>query len=254
VNLQGSVAIVTGGGTGIGRAVCERLATAGAGAVIVNFSRSVDEAAATVEALEKVGCRAEAARASVADDNAVRAMIGDVGDRYGRVDVLVNNAGTTVYAPFSDLEALTDEVWRELLDVNLLGAFYCARAAGPALREAHGAIVNIASTAAYRAAGSSLAYGVSKAALLQLTRGLARALAPEVRVNAVSPGRVTTRWHSELVGAEKAAEDAESEAGRVPLGQVAGAHQVADAVMGFLEMDLVTGEDLIVDGGKHILY
>jgi NAD(P)-dependent dehydrogenase (short-subunit alcohol dehydrogenase family) len=254
VNLEGSVAIVTGGGTGIGRAVCEQLALAGAGAVIVNYSRSADDAVATVARLVKSGCRATAVQANVADDDAVRAMVDDVATREGRLDVLVNNAGTTVYAPFPDLDALTDEVWRELLDVNLLGAFYCARAAGPALRAARGAVVNIASTAGYRASGSSLAYGVSKAALLQLTRGLAVALAPDVRVNAVSPGMVTTRWHGDLFGAEQAEDNARAEAARVPLGQVAGAADIADVVMGFLRSDLVTGESLIVDGGKHLLY
>lgn len=254
MSIENSVALVTGGGTGIGRAVCEQLAQRGATTVIINYSRSEDEASDTAKTLRDFGCRAELAQADVGDDAAVRRMVESTVRKHGRLDILVNNAGITVGVPFTDLDALTDEVWDRLLRVNLIGPFYCARAAGPALKKAHGAIVNICSTAGYRAAGSSLAYGVSKAGLLQLTRGLALALAPEVRVNAVSPGMVTTRWHDSLVGADQAVLNARTEAERVPLHQVANASDVARAVMGLLESELVTGESLIVDGGKHILY
>lgn len=254
MNLEHSVALVTGGGTGIGRAVAERLADAGASAVVVNYVHSKSDAIDTVEALRTRGCEATLAQADVGDDTAVREMVELTLSRYGRLDILVNNAGTTVPLPFPDLEALSDGVWDKLLRVNLLGAFYCARAAAPALKKGRGAIVNVSSTSAYRAAGSSLAYGVTKAALLQLTRGLALALAPEVRVNAVSPGMVTTRWHTSLVGKERAEQSARAEAARAPLRQVVDANDVAQVIIGLLGSDLVTGESLIVDGGTHILY
>jgi 3-oxoacyl-[acyl-carrier protein] reductase len=254
MDMTDRVALVTGGATGIGRAVSGLLADAGAAAVAVNYARSETDATETITELRGRGVEADAWQADVADDAAVRAMVADVRRRYGRIDVLVNNAGTTVFAPFADLDAMTDEVWDKLLRVNVLGAFYCARAGAPSLRATKGAIVNVASISASRAAGSSLAYGVSKAALLQLTRGLAASLAPEVRVNAVSPGMVTTRWHSSHVGAERAEANARAEAAKTPLKAVADATVVAQAIMALVQTDFVTGESLIVDGGKHLLY
>src|SRR5262245_4469816 len=183
MQLAGAVAIVTGGGTGIGRAVSESLARAGARAVVVNYSRSREDAEATAAALGELGCEGVPHQASVADEEAVRAMVADTVARFGRLDVLVNNAGTTRFIAHADLDALTAEVWETVLSVNLMGTFYCCRAAAPPLKAARGAIVNIASIAGIRASGSSVVYGVSKAAVLQLTRNLAVALAPEVRVN-----------------------------------------------------------------------
>lgn len=254
MDMIGRVALVTGGGTGIGRSVSKLLAENGAAAIAVNYARSGDEAAETVEELKGVGTEADMWQADVADDTAVRSMIGDVVGRYGHIDVLINNAGTTVFAPFGDLEALTDKIWDTMLRVNLLGAFYCARAAAPSLRSSKGAIVNVSSIAGVRAAGSSLAYGVSKAALLQLTRGLAIALAPNVRVNAVSPGMVTTRWHSTHLGAEQAEANARVEVEKTPLKAVANSEAIAEAIMALLGADFVTGESLVVDGGKHLNY
>jgi 3-oxoacyl-[acyl-carrier protein] reductase len=254
MQFGGAVAIVTGGGTGIGRAVGESLARAGARAVVVNYSRSAEEAEATAAALRELGCEGVPHQASVADDAAVRAMVAETVTRFGRLDVLVNNAGTTRFIPQRDLDALTDEVWDEILSVNLKGTFYCCRAAAPALREARGAIVNVSSIAALRASGSSIPYGVSKAAILQLTRGLAGALAPEVRVNAVAPGLVATRWFRSAMGEEAAASQEARLAELTPLRQVATAEHVAQAVMGFLGADQVTGETLLVDGGRHVMY
>jgi 3-oxoacyl-[acyl-carrier protein] reductase len=254
MQLEGAVAIVTGGGTGIGRAVSESLARAGARAVVINYSRSRQEAEATAAALAELGCEGVPHQASVADDTAVRVMVAETVSRFGRVDVLVNNAGTTRFIPMNDLDSLTDDVWREVLSVNLMGTFYCSRAAAEALKEAHGVIVNIASIAATRASGSSLVYGVSKAAVLQLTRNLAVALAPEVRVNAVAPGLVSTRWFRVPFGEEASISQEERIASTTPLGQVATAEHIAQAVMGFLGVDHVSGETLLVDGGRHVTY
>jgi 3-oxoacyl-[acyl-carrier protein] reductase len=254
MELRNAVAVVTGGGTGIGRAVALALATAGAGTVIVNYHRSAADADATVEAVAALGCRAEAVPADVTDDAQVRRLAERAVGDHGRVDVLVNNAGGTHAVEHADLDGLTDAMWREVLDVNVLGAFRCTRALAPALRAAGGAVVNVASISGYRAGGSSIAYGVSKAALLQLTRNLAVALAPQVRVNAVAPGTVTTRWQTNLHGEEEFARRSAQEREVVPLHRTAGPEHVAQAVLGLLAMDLVTGEALIVDGGKHVLY
>lgn len=254
MNLGGAVAIVTGGGTGVGRAVSESLARAGASAVVVNYSRSKEDAEATAAALGELGCEGVAYQASVAQDADVRAMVAATVSRFGRLDVLVNNAGTTRFIPHDDLEALTEDVWEEVLGVNLKGTFYCSRAAAPALREARGAIVNIASTAALRASGSSIVYGVSKAGVLQLTRNLALALAPEVRVNAVAPGMISTRWFRVPFGEEATAAQEARVRDATPLRAVATAENVAQAAMGFLASDMVTGNYVVVDGGKHLAY
>ena len=254
MNLGGAVAIVTGGGTGIGRAVSENLARAGARAVVVNYSRSRVDAEATADVLSNLGSEGVPYRASVANEGEVRAMVDETLARFGRLDVLVNNAGTTRFIAHADLDAVTDEVWDDIIGVNLKGTFYCSRAAAPSLRRARGAIVNVASVAGTRAAGSSIPYGVSKAAVLQLTRNLAVALAPDVRVNAVAPGLVATRWFREPLGEQAASEQESRMAASTPLREVATAEHVAQAVMGFLASDLVTGEFVLVDGGKHLTY
>ena len=251
MDLAGTVAVVTGGGTGIGRAAALALASAGAAGVVVTYSRSAAEAESVVAELP---CRALAVCADVAADDRVRALATRVRDEFGRVDVLVNNAATTYRVPHEDLDGLTDEAFHRVLDVTVLGPYRMARAFAPALRAARGAVVNIASISGYRAGGSSIAYGVSKAALLQLTRNLAVALAPEVRVNAVAPGTVATRWQTGLHGEEAFERKAAAERETVPLHRTAGPEHVAQAVLGLLGMDLVTGETVILDGGKHITY
>jgi len=159
MEVDGRVAIVTGGGTGIGRAVGVRLAKAGAAAVVVNYSRSEDEANATVHEIESLGAKAHAHKADVSDESQVVAMIDETVKRFGRLDILVNNAGTTRYIPHANLDELTEDVWNEILGVNLKGTFYCCRAAAPELRKQKGAIVNVASVGGHRAVGSSIPYG-----------------------------------------------------------------------------------------------
>jgi NAD(P)-dependent dehydrogenase (short-subunit alcohol dehydrogenase family) len=225
------------------------LAQSGAKAVVVNYSRSAAEAESTAREIEGVTFRAD-----IADESQVKAMVAFTVERYGRLDVLVNNAATTHFVPHGDLDGLTDEVWNDILSVNVKGTFYCCRAAAAELKKTGGAIVNIASIAAHRASGSSIAYAVSKAGVVQLTRALALALAPEVRVNSVSPGLVSTRWFSSRFGDEAAAAQEETFANATPLRKVATPDDVARAVVALLENDLITGQDLVVDGGKNVLY
>ena len=254
MDLAGRVAIVTGGGTGIGRATALRLAKSGAKAVVVNYSRSAAEAEATAGDVKALGADAITHRSDVADEAQVKNLVASTVDRFGGLDVLVNNAGTTHFIPHADLDALTDEVWNDILGVNLKGTFYCCRAAAPELKKTGGAIVNIASIAAHRASGSSIAYAVSKAGVVQLTRALALALAPEVRVNSVSPGLVSSTWFSSRFGDEAAAAQEESFAKQTPVQKIATPDDVARAVIALLENDLITGQDLVIDGGKNVMY
>lgn len=254
MNVEGTVALVTGGGTGIGRSVSLSLARAGARAVAVNYSRSAEEAQATAEEAAKLGADAWAVQADVSDEAAVKRMVAEVAGRHGRLDILVNNAGTTRFIDLPDLAALDDEVWDAILDVNLMGTFWCSREAAPHLKQAHGCIVNVGSIAGFRGAGSSLPYGVSKAAITQLSRNLAVALAPEVRVNTVSPGQVVSRWWRVGKGEEVAERVEAASAARTPLARNASPDDVAQAVMAFIDMDMVTGQYLLVDGGRSVTY
>jgi NAD(P)-dependent dehydrogenase (short-subunit alcohol dehydrogenase family) len=254
MDLKDRVAIVTGGATGIGRAVCVRLAKAGAAGIVVNFARSAEDAESAANELRSLGTDALPVKADIADQSAVMAMVAATIEHFGRLDVLVNNAGTTHFIPHTDLDALTEEVWNEILGVNLKGTFYCCRAAAPELKKTKGVIVNVASIAAHRATGSSIAYGISKAGIVQLTRMLAGALAPDVRVNSISPGLVSSRWFRKRFGDEAAQAQEEGFAAGIPLRAVATPDDVALAVMGFVENDMITGQDLIVDGGRSVNY
>jgi len=238
MELKDRVAIVTGGGTGIGRAVSLRLAKAGARGVVVNYSSSKDEAQTTAAELELLGADVLVHKADVSKEHEVKAMI----------------AATTHFIPHPDLDALTEEVWNDIFSVNVKGTFYCCRAAAPALRKAKGAIVNVASIAGYRGSGSSMVYAISKAGVLQLTRSMAVALAPEVRVNSVSPGLVSSRWFRRRFGEEAADAQETTFAAATPLAAIASPDDVALAIMAFVENDAVTGQDVIVDGGKSVTY
>jgi len=230
------------------------LARRGVTAVVLNYSRSAEDAESTARQVTELGAAGLPYRADVADEEQVKAMIAATIDRFGKLDVLVNNAGTTHFIPHTDLDGLTDKVWNDILSVNLKGTFFCCRAAAPELKMTHGAIVNIASIAAHRASGSSIAYAVSKAGVVQLTRALALALSPEVRVNSVSPGLVSSRWFSKRFGDEAAAAQEETFAKATPLRRIATPEDVAQAVLALLENDLITGQDLVIDGGKNVLY
>ncbi|MDX1541236.1 MAG: SDR family oxidoreductase, partial [Geminicoccaceae bacterium] len=195
-DLKGRRALVTGGSSGIGLATVERFARAGA-TVALNHLADDPRGPEQAERLVAEGLSVVPVAGDVSKPGAAEAMVQDALGRLGGLEYLVNNAGTSGTRepiPMADLDAMTEEFWSLILNTNLLGPFRCAHAAAGALREAHGAIVNIASIAGISSAGSSMAYGASKAGLISLTRNLARALAPEVRVNAVAPGHVDTPW------------------------------------------------------------
>lgn len=241
--MKGKVAIITGGGTGIGRSTSLRLSQRGA-IVVINYSRSKEEAEETLREIAAQGAQGIVYKADVADDRAVRGMIHDVAGQYGRLDVLVNNAGVTDFVAYSNLEGLTDEIWDRAFRVNVKGTFHCCRAAAPYLKENGGCIVNTASIAGVTGQGSSMAYAASKAAIISMTKSLARALAPDVRVNSVSPGIVLTRW----VAGQESHVDRLSRG--TPLGRPCDPEDVAEVILGLIEnAGMVTGQNIIIDGG-----
>jgi 3-oxoacyl-[acyl-carrier protein] reductase len=254
MELRGVQALITGGSSGIGRAVALALADAGAEAVAVDYERREDEAQATCEEIEARGARAIAIRADVGVAREVERMVREVVERLGGLGALVNSAGYTEMIPFPDLDAISEESWDRVMAVNVKGPFLCARAAAPSLRRAGGAIVNVSSVAGIRATGSSLPYGVSKAALTQLTRALALALAPAVRVNGVAPGIVASHWFTHLVGEEGAKEVYETAKAATPLGRTLEPPDVSQIVLSLLAADGVTGETVVTDGGRAIRY
>jgi 3-oxoacyl-[acyl-carrier protein] reductase len=252
MQLAGKAAIVTGGGTGVGRATALELARKGC-AVLVNFSRSRDDAEQTVAEIKNLGARAIAFQADVSDDAACRAMAAVAVKEFQRIDILINNAGTTKFVFATDLDGVTDEDWHRIFAVNLIGPFHCARAVRePMLAAGGGQIINVTSVAAIAAKGSSIPYAASKGALNNLTIALARALAPKIRVNAVAPGFITGRWLKQGLGPayEPMKEMIEQSS---PLERVCDPPDVAAAIMSLITgSPMVTGQCLVVDGGMLI--
>jgi 3-oxoacyl-[acyl-carrier protein] reductase len=238
------VALITGSATGIGKSVAIRFAREGL-AVAVNYSRSEKEARETLEDVKKLGVPTLLCKADVADEDAVQTMIESCVEELGGLDVLVNNAGTTRFIEHTNLNAVTNEVWDEILGVNLKGTFFCSRSALPHLQKSGGSIINITSVAGLQGHGSSIPYAASKAAVNCMTKSLARAFGPKVRVNAVAPGPVLTRWladHMDQVARSLSI---------TPMGRAAIPEDIADAVY-FLALgtNLMTGQVMVVDGGR----
>ncbi|MCH2433640.1 MAG: SDR family oxidoreductase [Acidimicrobiales bacterium] len=238
--LEGRVAIVTGSTSGIGEATARRLVDLGA-MVMVNSSSSVE---AGNDLVAELGTATRYHRADVSSEEECIGLVDATVEAFGGLNILVNNAGYTRVIPHNDLDAVTEEVFRRIIDVNVFGTWYLSRAAVPSLKAGgDGNIVNITSIAGLTAGGSSIPYAVSKAALNHLTRLMANVLGPEIRVNAVAPGLVETPW-TETWDAVHAAV-----AQRSPLGRSATADDCAEAVLGILRARYQTGDVVVVDGG-----
>ncbi len=253
MEIKDGVFIVTGSATGLGAAVAQRLAAKG-GRLVINYTKSEAEAQATAEECRSLGGEAILCQADVSVDEDCRRMAASALEQWGRIDGLVNNAATSVIVPHYDLEGLSSEDFRRVLDVNVVGAFQMVRAVTPAMQEqGRGAIVNVSSGSGFSGSGSSIAYAASKAALNVMTYSLARALAPEIRVNAVCPGVMQTRWWREGLGEENYQGFIDRYAASAPLGAAGTPETVSEPVVWLLEgADHVTGETILVDAGSHL--
>ena len=241
-------ALVTGSASGIGRAAALRLARAGYD-VAINYRRSADSARRTLAELESLGGRHLALRGDVSDDAAVAAMVTAVDDAYGRLDVLVNNAGMTSSTPPEDLDGVDLAEWDQVFAVNVRGLFQVTRACADRLRVARGSVVNVASIVGLRPGPQPLAYAASKAAVVSLTRTLSRVLAPEVRVNAVAPGWIAGEWMQRTLGADYD-RLMERRAAWTPMKRNVTVEDVAETIFSLIASNpYVTGETIVVDGG-----
>lgn len=253
MDVKGGAALITGGSSGIGAAAALMLARLGCN-VAVNYRVNEEGAAEVVAACKAEGVDAVALRADVAADEACRGLAKSVLDRFGRIDALVNSAATTRFVNTFDLEALTADDFVDACRVNVVGTFQMARAVAPAMRErGQGAIVNLSSYAAANGTGSSIAYAASKGAVNALTLSLARALAPEVRVNCVAPTLTDTRWNRAGLGDERYEKVLAAFEQNAPLKKKIVAEHVADAVVWLISgADRITGEIITVNAGAHL--
>ncbi len=242
-------ALVTGGSRGMGRSSALALARHGFD-VAINYSRAKAPAEETAELVRGLGRQALLVKADVSDESAVRAMVEACAEAFGRLDALVNNAGTTIDTPPEDLDGLLMEAWDRVFAVNVRGLFQVTRAAVPLLRQSPDAsVVNMASIAGLRPSAQPFPYAASKAAVVNLTRTLARLLAPEVRVNAVAPGWVVGEWMEQTLG-DNYQRLMDRRAAHTPMRRVATPDDVAEVVVSLIESNhLVTGEVVVIDGG-----
>ncbi len=249
-DLAGRAALVTGAASGIGLATVERLARRGV-AVALNHLPDDARGMQQVERLRAEGLDVRSAPGNVSVAGEAEAMVAAAIGALGRLDYLVNNAGTSATrepVPLAELDRMTEPFWDAILSTNLVGPFRCTRAAASALREARGAVVGTASVAGLEKVGSSIAYGASKAGLINMTRNLARALSPEVRVNAVAPGLVDTEWTSTWPAERKA-----HLAANTLLRRLCTAEDIAGTIVFLLaDTSMITAQTVVVDGGLQL--
>jgi 3-oxoacyl-[acyl-carrier protein] reductase len=247
MDLRGAVALVTGGNGGLGQRICHALAGEGVH-IAVMYAQSRDQAEDVVRALtSRYQIDAGAFACDITDDAAVAKLIDEVLKRFGRLDILVNDAAYNKAIPFTDLEALTPDVWDKIMAVNLTGPMRLTQAVAPVMKAGgRGRVVNIASVAGLHPTGSSIAYAVAKAGLIHLTRCLAVAMAPETLVNCVAPGllegtRATANLRPEMV--------AVSAAGSL-LKKAADKDDCADMVVTMCRTETMTGQTIVIDSGR----
>ncbi|MBL6598410.1 MAG: SDR family oxidoreductase [Alphaproteobacteria bacterium] len=246
-DLTGKKALVTGASSGIGRAAATLLARCGA-TVAVNHLADDERGVAVVDALNGEGCQAVSAPGDVSNPTSADEMVAGAIDRLGGLDILLNNAGTAATVepvPFDDLDAMTEEFWQTIMHTNVIGPFRCSRAAAPALRQTNGVIVNTASIAGLSSNGSSIAYANSKAAVVSQTRCLARALAPDIRVNAVASGLTRTAWTDPWSDDRKNTAMSNS-----LLPRMVEPEDIASAMLFLCVSGAITGQTIVVDCGR----
>ena len=247
------VAIVTGSATGAGAAIALALADKGYN-IVINYTKSLKEAEETEAACAAKGVETLLFQGDVSKDEDCRAMAKAAHDKWGRLDALVNNAGRTKFVAHGDLDGLSAQDFHDIYAVNTIGAFLMTRAATPYMKETGKAsVVMISSVAGTHGQGSSIAYAASKGALNSMTKALARTLGPEIRVNAICPGFIETRWLLQGYGEEKYDLFKKKLKNSVPLKAVCQPEDIADAALLFIEGgNMITGELIIVDGGMHL--
>jgi 3-oxoacyl-[acyl-carrier protein] reductase len=248
MDLRGAVALVTGGNGGLGQRICHALAKEGAH-IAVMYAQSRDQAEGVARELAtSYQINAAAFACDITDGSAVEKLIGDVARRLGRIDILINDAAYNKAIPFTDLDNLTQEVWDKIMAVNLTGPMRLTKAVAPVMKaQGRGRIVNIASVAGLGPTGSSIAYAVSKAGLIHLTRCMAVALAPETLVNCVAPGllegtRATSNLRPEMI---------ERNAAGSLLKKAADKDDCADMVVTMCRTETMTGQTIVIDSGRY---
>lgn len=247
------VAIVTGSATGVGAAAAILLAERGCN-VVVNYTRSQAEAEETAAACRERGAEVIVFQADVADDDACQGMARAAAERWGRIDYLINNAARTKFNPYPKLDGVSKQDFLDIYAVNVVGAYQMVRAVTPYMKkQGAGAIVNDSSIGGVTGIASSIPYAASKAALNMMTKSLAHVLAPEIRINAVVPGMIQTRWLKGGMGEEQYQAMLSAQSQALPLKKVATAEDIARVLVWFLtDAELITGETLIVDSGIHL--
>jgi len=253
-DFKDKIVLVTGGATGLGAAIAIGAAKRGAAAVIINCTKSLKEAEATAEAVRAAGAQAAVVQGDVAEDADCR-RIAKAAEPFGRIDALANNAGITRHVAHANMDGLSKDDFLALYAVNTVGPFQMVRACRPLLEASgRGAVLMTSSIAGVMGIGSSVAYAASKGALNTMTKSLARALAPKIRVNAICPGFIDTRWFTDKYGEEKTESIRQNVIKNVPLQVASTPEDIAESALFFLSdaSRHITGETLITDAGLHL--